>query len=486
MLAHASRLALFTALVGIYLVATADSHSQEVVPPPAPAEVPQGVEVLARGPVHEAFATPSSEARPTQPVAKKPPAPLEELPPEEKPEGDVVWVRGYYAYDDDRQDYLWVSGCWRIKPAGKEWVPGYWREVGEQWQWVPGFWTVVHADQPAQVTYHPEPPAPPQVAAPAAPPPDMFYVPGYWMWMGDHYAWRAGYWTRVRPGYVYVASHYRWTPHGYVFVPGYWDLAVGQRGLLYAPVAVNPAVVGATFVYTPSYAVTDTIMLDALFVRPATCHYYFGDYYGPRYVTLGFEPCVVYSRRYYEPIVVYRRWEYRDNPRWIDIQVNLYHDRSAGRAPVPQRTLVQQHTVINNITVNNVTVNNIQKTQVLAPARTVLAARGQNTVPLSPAARAQVHTTSAATQQALAAERRKLEPPGAHAAPPAQARVSTLSAPTAGALHPAAPPAPAGAVHPNMPMHPPAAGAPPHPLPPQAQPPRPVQRPKDDHKKKAL
>src|SRR5260370_570080 len=41
--------------------------------------VPQGVEVLARGPVHEAFATPTTEPGPTKPVAKAPPKPLAQI-----------------------------------------------------------------------------------------------------------------------------------------------------------------------------------------------------------------------------------------------------------------------------------------------------------------------------------------------------------------------------------------------------------------------
>src|SRR6516162_6146139 len=133
-------------------------------PVQAPGEVPKGVEVLARGPVHEAFASPMTEPKATPQIAKKPPLPLEEMPPEEKPEGDVVWISGYYGWDDDRADYLWVSGCWRVKPAGKEWVPGYWREVGANWQWVSGFWTTVHEGKTQGVTYFPEPPAPPNIA----------------------------------------------------------------------------------------------------------------------------------------------------------------------------------------------------------------------------------------------------------------------------------------------------------------------------------
>src|SRR5436305_15334078 len=54
----------------------------------APPPGPQGSEVQARGPVHEAFATLTGDPAPARPVAKRPPAPLEEIPPEEKPEGD--------------------------------------------------------------------------------------------------------------------------------------------------------------------------------------------------------------------------------------------------------------------------------------------------------------------------------------------------------------------------------------------------------------
>jgi hypothetical protein len=73
---------------------------------PAPADEPAakvGVEVLARGPVHQAFATPS-QARPlpSHVVPKKPPDPIEELPPDEKPAGDhVIWFPEYWAWDDE-------------------------------------------------------------------------------------------------------------------------------------------------------------------------------------------------------------------------------------------------------------------------------------------------------------------------------------------------------------------------------------------------
>src|SRR5437867_2448331 len=88
-------------------------------PAAEPPPVPKGIEVLARGPVHEAFATPTTEPAPTKSVSKPPPKPIEEMPPEQKPDGDVVWINGYWAWDDDRNDFLWVSGIWRTPPPGR-------------------------------------------------------------------------------------------------------------------------------------------------------------------------------------------------------------------------------------------------------------------------------------------------------------------------------------------------------------------------------
>jgi hypothetical protein len=433
--------------------------SGDVLPP-----VPAGLEVQTRGPVHEAFATPTAEPAPTQLVPKQPPKPLDEMPPEEKPEGDVTWIGGYWAFDDERKDFLWVSGTWRTPPPGKRWVAGYWREEGGQWQWVPGFWSKSENEQTIaqNVTYMPAPPQAPAVAPPGeAPAPDAFYVPGSWAWhnagyvtvngtqtwQDAGYAWTAGYWARVQPGYVWVAAHYRWTPSGYIYIPGYWDLAISRRGMLYAPVVVDVAVVGPGFVYTPVYAVPEAVVVDAMFIRPAYCHYYFGDYYGPGYHSMGFEACIVYSRSHYDAVFVYERWDHRADPRWESVQIDICFGRSAGRVPCPPRTFVQQNTIIqNNITnvrnvtnvtnVNNVNVNNVNNvtkvnnysSPMVMPASKVAAAQGTRTVPLDTSARLQSRQQAQAIQQ-VAMQRGQTEvasPGGA----PKQPRAATLHVPS--------------------------------------------------------
>ncbi len=446
-------------ILGGGLLALSPLRGQDAAPDDAPPPVPKGVEVLARGPVHEAFASLTAEPQPTKAVPKKPPKALQEMPPDEKPEGDAIWISGYWAWDDDRSDFLWVSGVWRTPPPGKQWVAGYWRDQDDGAQWVPGFWQPVAAQQqdaPQDVTYYPKPPDPPAVAAPGTPPSaDTFYVPGHWEWNGADYAWRAGFWARVQPGYVWIPAHYRWTPGGYIYLAGYWDYSVKRRGVLYAPVIIDPNVVDATYVYTPAYAVDDTVVVDALFVRPCTCHYYFGDYYDVSYRDCGFTSCVVYSRSNYDSIVVYERYEHRDDPTWFNVQVNVYNDRVAGRAPVPPRTLNQQVTVVNNTTViNNTVVNNVNntnvnntnvtvnrqvmKTAVLAPPAKVMAANGVKPVKLDTETRQQVKQQATAVQQ-VAVQRTKSEvaTPGG---PPKQPHTAPLAVPPphATAVNPAA------------------------------------------------
>ncbi|HJS06928.1 MAG TPA: hypothetical protein VJ809_04685, partial [Pirellulales bacterium] len=129
------------------------AQDQAVVAEPAN----ESVEVLARGPVHEAFAEPVNlQSFDPLVIEVAPPEPIEELPPDQKPEGEnVEWIPGYWAWDDDRQNFLWVSGVWRDIPPGQRWVPGYWSVVEGGWCWTAGFWI---SDAAAVIEYLPDPP----------------------------------------------------------------------------------------------------------------------------------------------------------------------------------------------------------------------------------------------------------------------------------------------------------------------------------------
>ncbi|MEJ2023760.1 MAG: YXWGXW repeat-containing protein, partial [Deltaproteobacteria bacterium] len=82
---------------------------------PNPAIQEDDVQVLDSGPIHEAFAQALvMDPEPGIVTPKEPPPLIDEMPPEQKPEGDAQWIPGYWAWDDERDDYIWVSGIWRV------------------------------------------------------------------------------------------------------------------------------------------------------------------------------------------------------------------------------------------------------------------------------------------------------------------------------------------------------------------------------------
>jgi hypothetical protein len=369
-----------TMFLGFLTVCVAQARRDDPPPPPPDNSAPQAsVDVQARGPVHEAYAEPTeSRPEPSPLVTKEPPAPVDEIPPDQKPANeDVAWIPGYWAYDEDRADFTWVSGFWRVPPPDRQWVPGSWQEVEGGWHWVPGYWA---APSQQQTEYLPAPP-PSLETAPSTPEPGEAsdYVPGCWVYQNVRYRWRPGFWLTHRPGWIWVPAHYIWTTIGYVFVEGYWDHPLLDRGLLFAPVAFHwetgrPEVVR----YVPSFVVAPDFLLGALFVRPANCHYYFGDYFESSYVRRGFFPWVDYrlNRWAYDPNFAWYRREFAAEPRWENSLRSLYADRFAGSVPRPPRTFLEQTRVINKFTterIENVTVNktlnftNIQSVRVLTP-----------------------------------------------------------------------------------------------------------------------
>jgi hypothetical protein len=244
------------AIGGIGLMGVAAAAAQTPPPPPPGVgqPVPQGVapardagadadvndgngfQILTRGPIHEALAEPVVfDPRPGPVVPKEPPPLVQEAPPAEQPAGtNVVWIPGYWAWDDQRQGFLWVSGLWRDVPPERQWVPGYWSQVEGSAQWTPGFWAAANQEQ---LQYLPEPPASLE-EGPSGPPPsdDSIWTPGTWLWQDDRYVWRPGSWVGFQPDWTWVPAQYVSTPGGYIFNEGYWDYPLAQRGQAFAPV----------------------------------------------------------------------------------------------------------------------------------------------------------------------------------------------------------------------------------------------------------
>ena len=286
----------------------------DILPPGALVEPPvaEGIvedseeaQALLTGPLHEAFAQPVELDPLDYPVIPfQPPAPIDEAPPETRPEGsNVIWISGYWAFDPDEENYIWISGVWRDVPPGRRWEPGYWADVEGGFVWIPGEWLTVTAES---IEYLPQPPASLE-RGPSSPSPgaEYFWVQGCWIYQNANYAWRAGFWSRHQPNWVWVPQHYNWTPAGYVYANGYWDYELGRRGVLYSPYRFRRRPVRR---YRPGVVIDVGRLTLHLFVHRRARRYVFGNYYGrDRYLPwhtvnarrTGFSPLFsYYSRKY--------------------------------------------------------------------------------------------------------------------------------------------------------------------------------------------
>jgi hypothetical protein len=270
------------------------SSDAEPAASPQTAAKPGDFEELTQGPVHEAFAEPVVfDVESGIVVPKAPPDPIKEIQPQEKPEGaNVTWIGGYWGWDAEKKDYLWVSGIWRVAPPDHQWKPGFWSKTDSGFQWISGFWEPTESDAKLVRTKLPKPPKSLE-EGPSSPAPDdnHVWIPGYWDYNGSDYAWSGGYWT---PGYadrVYVPSHYVYHPDGYTWVGGYWDYPVASRGFLFAPVYFSsPVYASAGYSFTPGLVISTGFFLDNMFAYPGYGHYYFGNYYDSSYGGMGIYP----------------------------------------------------------------------------------------------------------------------------------------------------------------------------------------------------
>ncbi|NQW99542.1 YXWGXW repeat-containing protein, partial [bacterium] len=307
--------------------------------PPQAVAAEAGYEELTRGPVHEAFAeTISYDPEPGMLVKTAPPGLIEEIPPEQRLEGDnVAWIPGYWGWEEEQNDFIWISGVWRNLPPDRQWVPGYWAEAESRWQWTSGYWA---NEAVSEVAYLPKPPksleSGPNVAAPSR---DHIWVSGSWVNHEERYAWRPGSWEPGQENWNWIPAHYQWTRRGYVFIDGYWDYDVARRGVVFAPVRFQRDNYNRpNFSYTPLMVISLNVFASHLFVRPRYGHYYFGDYYAPRYREQGFYASYSYGsgRRGYDPIDVQSRWQNRNDEGWARSRranFEYYRDNESARPP---------------------------------------------------------------------------------------------------------------------------------------------------------
>ncbi|TWT85984.1 hypothetical protein Pla123a_07920 [Posidoniimonas polymericola] len=305
-----------TGLLAAGLYATSALAQPDSPGAPTPGDAPQ---VLDHGPVHEAFADPLRFDASDEPITinQQPPEPVNELPPEYKPEGDnVEWIPGYWMWDDTRDDFIWVSGVYRNLPPGQTWVVGYWSQADRGYTWTPGFWT--SAEQ-RNVQYLPYPPESLEEGPTSeAPGENYFWIPGCWQYRSNDYAWQAGYWYQGNQNWVWTPSHYYYTRRGAIYVNGYWDYPLASRGLLYAPVYWNSGY-GVGYRYRPRSVLSTVGLLTSLFVGPR-----YGYHYGPSSYYANYNSYrpwhSAYNTRYgyygnrgYDPLLAYYAWNFGRN-----------------------------------------------------------------------------------------------------------------------------------------------------------------------------
>jgi hypothetical protein len=306
------------------------------------ADVERKIEVLARGPLHEAYAQPwEANPSPNQTIEQPPPEPLIEEPPDERPKGNnVQWIPGYWQWDAQKNDFIWVSGFWRDSPTGRHWVPGFWAKVPKGYRWVSGHWA---GEQERDYQFVEPPPNNPDLG-PTTPAPDAesFYIPGTWFYGNQGYYWREGYWAGVRPGLIWVPACYFWTPYGWAFTNGYWDYALADRGLLFAPICITGGTFIGGFTYRPCFAVSFGVFAGSLFCHTHCGHYFFGNYYGSTHAGFGYVPWVTSAGRSFDPLFAHEQWLNRGNPNWLANQRIALAGRTNGTLPAPPRTLNDQ------------------------------------------------------------------------------------------------------------------------------------------------
>jgi hypothetical protein len=275
-------------------------------------------EVLNSGALHEAFATAPYAVQGeinANLIAEPPPAPINEHRPELEISGNnIQWIQGYWDFDRDLQKYVWISGLYREVPPDRQWVPGFWNESAGGYLWTSGFWGPA-SSAANDLVYLPQPPRSVDNGPSSPPPsPNSFWIPGEWVYVNGEYQWHAGFWTRQQENWVWQPACYIHSPRGYVYVSGYWDYEPSIRGDLYAPIAFqSPVYTQPNYYFLPRYRLARTAsLLLHVFVRPGYPRYFYGNFYGPQYASIGYVPWyhASYNSAAHSPWLGYYSWKY--------------------------------------------------------------------------------------------------------------------------------------------------------------------------------
>lgn len=213
--------------------------------------------ILTNKPIHEALVPKAGPLLPQPVSALQPPMALSEHTPP-KPDEDLIWIPGYWVWQEESSSYAWVCGVWRRPPPNMHWISGEWVNQEGGWTRLLGFWSP--ADSLAIIAEIP--PELPQESPPPAPGDDYFYFKGYWEYTGGSYQYQPGSWQPFDPNWILAQPAYYWRPDGYRFTPAYWDYSLDDRGYAYDCEAGNglklqviepQTIIQQLYVYYPDY-----------------------------------------------------------------------------------------------------------------------------------------------------------------------------------------------------------------------------------------
>ena len=241
-------------------------------------------------------------------VPKEPPPNISEDPPAQKPDIDnVQWVPGYWAGDAPQQQFLWISGVYRVPPQDRNYIPGYWTTSEDGCAGCPDSGRAakyrippIRLSPPLARQWRPDLEAPTTIRS-TSPGPDLAARS---LRLAARLLVRRAGWPRLDSALLSVDAERlrlrRWL----------LGLSAARSRRDVAPVYFSqPLWNNSNWSYQPSYVVSPSSFLDSAFTNGPG--FYFGNYYGN--AGAGFNPWYA-GRGRYDPTFGYNGLK---NPAWL-------------------------------------------------------------------------------------------------------------------------------------------------------------------------